>query len=102
VSENPVVSIPVAGDSAVLARRYVGVLLELAEEGGVIEAVVADMTALRQVWKESNELRAIAADPRWGGDKLKAVVSELVRICNISGLTSNLLLVAAQNLVFCL
>ena len=89
--------LPVAGDQAVLARRYVGALVALAEQEGAVEAVSKDMASLRQLWQESAEWRFVATDPRLDYDEVLKTVAHIVIMAELNKLTGNFLAIVAQN-----
>jgi F-type H+-transporting ATPase subunit delta len=97
VSENPAASLPVAGDQAILAHRYVGALCDLAAKDGVTDALVTDMLSLRRLWEESPEWRFVASDPRLSIDSVSGAAAEVAKITGVNPLTSNFLAVVAQN-----
>ena len=97
VSEHPAPALPVAGDHMVLARRYVGALLALAEQDKAVDAVAADMQALRDLWQTSPEWRFIATDPRWGVELAVKAAEQVAKISQIGKLAANFLCVVAQN-----
>ncbi|MDD3029036.1 MAG: F0F1 ATP synthase subunit delta [Alphaproteobacteria bacterium] len=88
---------PVAGDQAILADRYVGALFSLAEQDGLIDAVIEDMKSLRQLWGGSAEWRQIATDPRLTRKEVVMAASAVGKEAEVSGLTANFLMVLAQN-----
>ena len=78
-------------------RRYAGSLYALAEREGAIDAVAADMRALRRLWNESAEWRFIAADPRIHNQVACAATEQVARISAFGKLTGNFLSVVALN-----
>src|ERR1700678_4142190 len=54
----------IAGDAAILARRYAGALYELAEQKKQTDAVAADLRMLKDLRESSAEFRALAKNPR--------------------------------------
>jgi F-type H+-transporting ATPase subunit delta len=97
VSEKSTASSPLSGDRAVLVERYIDALFELAEQGGGVEAVVADMENLRNLWDESPEWRFIASDPRLNQDAVFAAAKRVTEVAEVCKITANFLLVIAQN-----
>ncbi len=93
----PPVSIPLAGEQAILARRYVGALYDLAEQAKSVDAVVLDIRGLRRLWDESAEWRFVGTDPRLDNSQLQKAAAEVVKQTGISTLTGNFLSVVAQN-----
>lgn len=97
MSENPSTPLPVAGEKALLANRYSGALLALAEQDGVVDAIVEDMENLKTLWLESAEWRAVAQNSRFGVDMTSAAVEQVSRIAGFHKLTANLLSIVARN-----
>lgn len=97
MSENPSTPFPVAGEKALLANRYSGALLALAEQDGVLDAIVKDMENLKKLWDESVEWRAIAQNSRLGVERTAAAVDAVSRIAGLHRLTANLLSTVARN-----
>jgi F-type H+-transporting ATPase subunit delta len=99
VSEHPDQSrtaTPVAGDEAILARRYVDALYALADHEDLVDVVATDLRGLRRLWDESAEWRFIAEDPRLSGEEVLHAVDQVVRISDLDDLTANFLSVVAQ------
>lgn len=88
---------PVAGDHAVLARRYAGALYDLAEQEGAVDAVLSDLHGLRRLWQDSGEWRSVATDPRLKHDAVMAATRETVKAAGFGKLVANFLMVVAQN-----
>jgi F-type H+-transporting ATPase subunit delta len=88
---------PVAGDQAILSRRYAESLYALADKEGAVDAVLADMRGLRRLWNECAEWRLIAADPRLSRDEIDAVVAAVLKNCAPGKLTANFVSVVGQN-----
>ncbi len=87
----------IAGDDAVLARRYAGALYDLASEQKQLDAVAGDLRGLKQLLRESAEFRAIAAHPRLSRDQLVAMVKQVADIAKLNKLTANFLALTARN-----
>ena len=81
----------------VLARRYVGALVALAEQDKAIDALAADMQTLRHLWQASPEWRFVATDPRWGVELAVKAAEQVAQISKIGKLAANFLCVVAQN-----
>ncbi len=96
VSER-VSSLPIAGDHATLARRYVGSLYALADQDGLIDAISTDFRALRRLWDECAEWRFVASDPRLSNEAVQQAVNQVAKISGLNALTHNFILVVAQN-----
>ena len=89
--------IPVAGNHAALARRYVGSLYALAEQENTVDAVASDMRGLRRLWNESAEWRLVACDPRMHANEVRDCLAQIVKIAGLGKLTANFLSVAAEH-----
>lgn len=97
MTETSSASLPVAGENALLASRYVGALYGLAEQDGVVDELLADMFILRDLWKESAEWRFVATNPRFSNEFVCAAAEQVARIAEVEKLTANFLSVVAQN-----
>ncbi|MDD3371375.1 MAG: ATP synthase F1 subunit delta [Alphaproteobacteria bacterium] len=97
MSENSSHSAPIAGKSALIGSRYVGALFAQSQEEGLVDAVVADMLNLRVLWTQCAEWRAIANNPRFTLEFARAAVEQVSKIALLNKLTSNFLLIVAQN-----
>ncbi len=87
----------VAGEAAVLARRYADALYELAEDGKQLDAVAADMRTLRGLLHDSAEFRQIAHHPRLSGADLARTVDKLAAAAKLQDMTARFLGRVAQN-----
>lgn len=90
-------TLAVAGETAILAARYVEALFELAEQKGALDAVLADLATLKGLWKDSPEWRFIASDPRLGAEDAEKAVAKVGAAAKLHKLTANFLAVLAQN-----
>ena len=88
---------PVAGDMAVVARRYAGTLFELAEEQNALDSVAGDMRGLKDLTHESSEFRTLAGNPNFTRAELVKAVQEIAKAAKFNTLTGNFLALAAQN-----
>ncbi|MDX2027847.1 MAG: F0F1 ATP synthase subunit delta [Alphaproteobacteria bacterium] len=87
----------VAGDAAVLARRYASALYDLAEERKMLDAVAADLRNLRKLSAESSEFQYIAGQPRLGRAQLVKAMQQVAVAAKLGPLTANFLALLAQN-----
>ncbi len=87
----------VAGDTAVLARRYAKALYELAEEQKQMDAVAADLRMLRSLQHDSAEFRYVAFQPRLTRAQLVKAMQQVTATANLNKLTGNFLSLVAQN-----
>ncbi|MFA5041316.1 MAG: ATP synthase F1 subunit delta [Bdellovibrionales bacterium] len=97
MSEKTTALSPVSGDNAILASRYIDALFDLAEQDGKVDEVIADMKGLRNLWSESPEWRFIASDPRLNHEAVCSVAKQVAEIAGVSKITTNFLMVIAQN-----
>ena len=87
----------IAGDTAILARRYADALYELASEHKQLDAVAADLRLLKILARESAEFHAIAFSPRLSRAQLAKAMQEVAKLAKFGALTANFLMLAAQN-----
>ncbi len=87
----------IAGDTAILARRYAGALYELAADQKQLDTVTADLRMLRILARESAEFRSIAFNPRLSRTQLMKAMQEIAKSAKFGALTANFLMLAAQN-----
>ena len=88
---------PLAGEPAILARRYVGALYALAQQDGLIDAVAGDLRALGRIWGDSAEFRFLASHPRLSRAQMVEAGQKVTAACNLNKLTANFVSVVAQN-----
>lgn len=86
----PSVDMPkiIAGDAAILARRYAVALLELAQEKNVLEAVEADLRALQEVIDATPQFRVMATHPRLPMIEVQRAMRNLISGAKFHELTS--------------
>jgi len=87
----------IAGDTAILARRYADALYELASEHKQLDAIAADLRMLKILARESAEFRAIAFSPRLSRTQLAKAMQEVAKLAKFGMLTTNFLMLTAQN-----
>ncbi len=90
---NPII----AGDAAILARRYAGALYDLAEEQKQLDAVATDLRTLRNLNQESAEFQYIAGHPRLTRKYLVQAAQAIAKAAVLNPLTGNFLALVAQN-----
>ena len=90
---NPII----AGDAAILARRYAGALYTLAEEEKQLDAVATDLRSLKVIEQGSSEFRSIAHHPRLTRAQLIKAMEQVSKAAKFNNLTSNFLALVAQN-----
>ena len=86
-----------AGDGAVLARRYASALFELAQEKKVVEAVASDLLALQEAIDNNPQFRVMATHPRLPTSEIFKAIRNLVSAVKMNELTSSFLLLVARN-----
>ena len=69
----------IAGEAAILARRYAGAFYELAEEQGQLDAVAGDLRGLRILRNESQEFRFICGGSRLTRAQLVKAVGQVAK-----------------------
>ncbi len=72
-----------------VGRRYAKALLDLAREQGEVDAVLRDVGAISDAWKESTELRELVRNPVVPRPALKAAVTAVLDKLGVSRLTKN-------------
>ena len=72
-----------------VGRRYAKALLELARDQGELDAVLRDVGAISDAWKESADLRELLRDPVVPKPALKAAVSAVLEKLGATQLTRN-------------
>ncbi|MEE2691387.1 MAG: F0F1 ATP synthase subunit delta [Pseudomonadota bacterium] len=87
------ISGPVAG----IAERYADALFDLARESESIEAVEADLKALKAAIAGSPELRAFLASPLYGAEDQQRAVAAVAGKAGFTPLVSNFLALVAKN-----
>lgn len=85
------------GMTANAAGRYATALFQLAKTSKAVEAVEADLSALRTMLDASPELAEVMASPLHGADVKEGVLGKLSKKAKFNSLTSNALGVAAVN-----
>jgi F-type H+-transporting ATPase subunit delta len=63
--------------STIASRRYARALLEVAEEGGLVEQVAKDLEVIRETLEGSRELVAMLKSPVIKGDTKSKILSEI-------------------------
>jgi F-type H+-transporting ATPase subunit delta len=79
-----------------VGRRYAKALLELAREQGEIDAVLRDMSAISDAWKESADLRALIRNPVVPKPALKSAIDAVLERLGVSRLMRNAVNVIAD------
>lgn len=87
----------IAGENAILARRYAGALFELADERGVIGPVANDLLAMQEVIDSDPHFHAMASHPRLPVEKVEQVTAIFSDKVNFHPLTKSFLVRLAHN-----
>jgi F-type H+-transporting ATPase subunit delta len=87
----------IAGDAAILARRYAGALYDLAAEQKQLDAVAADLRLLKRLGHESKEFQHIIENLNLSRDQLVQMIRQVGEASGMSPLTSNFLGLIAKN-----
>jgi F-type H+-transporting ATPase subunit delta len=85
------------GIQASLSGRYAIALFELAYEQNKLDAVAADLAAVREALAESAELRALTTSPLIGRDEARRAVAAAAGAMKLDPVTANFLGVLAGN-----
>ncbi len=86
-----------AGIQASLPGRYAAALFDLASEAGTVTAVESDLGKLEAALGESEDLRALIANPEISREALGKVMAALAAEMGLAELTRNFLGVLADN-----
>lgn len=85
------------GAIGAVAERYSAALFELADQQGQLDAVAADLVALRNMMSESGDLRRVLDSPVIGREQQGKAMVALARKAGFSALVTNFLGVLAHN-----
>ena len=85
------------GIQASLAGRYAIALFELAREEKKLEAVAADLAAVKQLLAESAELAALTTSPLIGREEAQRALAAASAAMSLDPITANFLGVLARN-----
>ncbi len=87
----------IAGETAVLARRYATALFELATERNLLKEVAVDLEAMQQVIDGDKKFHVMAAHPRIPAEAIKKVVKAIAEGAKLQSLTAAFLNQLAHN-----
>ncbi len=87
----------IAGDAAILARRYARALYELAEEKKQLDSVAADLGSLQVLLKVSAEFREVTSNPRLTRAQAVESMKKVASLAKLNPLTQNFLTLLAHN-----
>ncbi|HAJ04625.1 MAG TPA: F0F1 ATP synthase subunit delta, partial [Brevundimonas sp.] len=80
-----------------VGARYAQALFDLADEGGALDAVRADLKSLRKAWGESADLRRLATSPVISNEDQARGLIAIADKAGFDGLTRKFLGLLAQN-----
>lgn len=69
----------VAGESAILAKRYASALYEFAEEKNCLDEVVKDLSILMESIKDNADFRRVVSNPRLTRTQLAGIAENVAR-----------------------
>ncbi|MGH1378688.1 MAG: F0F1 ATP synthase subunit delta [Alphaproteobacteria bacterium] len=84
-------------NASLIAARYAGALIDLAEEGKALKKVEKDVADLRSSLENSQDFQNVIASPLIGKDKQIAFVDAVAKKGKLTELTANFLRVLVQN-----
>jgi F-type H+-transporting ATPase subunit delta len=85
-----------ASISTGIAARYATAMFELAQEGGALDALEADIAALDAALADSADLRDLIASPIYGRDETEAAIGAVADAMGLSSVTGKTLRLLAQ------
>ncbi len=95
--QNPAAAIALAGERAVLSKRYASAFYNLAVEQSALDVTVAQVAALDQILHQVPEFRRIIADPRLSQEQLQNACNSVAVGAKLSPLMKNFLALVAHN-----
>lgn len=84
-------------NSNLIAARYAGALVDLAEEQKALKKVEKDIADLRASLEKSPEFQSVVSSPLLGKEQQFAFVDAVVKKAKVTDLTANFLRVLVQN-----
>lgn len=87
----------IAGEAAILARRYASALYDLAHDKKAIDAVASDLSALNEVIVSDPHFRIMATHPRLPANEIQNAIKAVVAKVKMHELTSAFLMQVARN-----
>jgi F-type H+-transporting ATPase subunit delta len=85
-----------ASISTGIAARYATAMFELAQEGGALDALEADVAALEAALADSADLRDLISSPIYGRDETQAAIGGVADAMGLNAITANTLRLMAQ------
>ena len=89
-----------AGDESIvsgMAGRYATALFDLAKEQGSLDQVMADLTAIERMLRDSPDLMRLVRSPVFSADDQSRAMSLVLDKSGISGLSQNFIKLIARN-----
>ena len=87
----------IAGSDAILARRYASALLDLAEEGKVVDIVEAELRSFQEVIDNERHYHVMATHPRLPLAHILKIVQAIAAAVKLSPLTTKFLSLVVRN-----
>jgi F-type H+-transporting ATPase subunit delta len=85
-----------ASISTGIAARYATAMFELAQEGGALDALEADVAALEAAMADSADLSDLISSPIYGRDETQAAIGGVADAMGLNAITGNTLRLMAQ------
>ncbi len=85
-----------ASISTGIAARYATAMFELAQEGGALDALEADVSALKAAMAESADLSDLISSPIYGRDETQTAIGSVADAMGLNAVTGNTLRLMAQ------
>jgi F-type H+-transporting ATPase subunit delta len=85
-----------ASISTGIAARYATAMFELAQEGGALDALEADVATLEAAIADSDDLRDLISSPIYGRDETQAAIGGVADAMGLHAMTGNTLRLMAQ------
>jgi F-type H+-transporting ATPase subunit delta len=86
-----------AGDGAVLARRYASALYELAAKDGKLDLVADELRALQKLSVDSEDFRTVLTCPLFSRGQTAVIMKQLAEAGHLDVLVSKFLALLARN-----
>lgn len=80
-----------------VALRYASALFDLANEGGALEKVDADVSTMLALLEESADLRRLVASPIFGPEEQLSAMAAVMDRANVDGLVANFVKLSIRN-----
>ncbi len=80
-----------------LAGRYATALFELADEAKKLDRVADDLSSLKEMIEQSEDLQSLVRSPLYGRDQLRAAMDGILARTDVDDLTRRFVLVVTEN-----